>query len=128
MNEYVGVTSLKYFSGVEGVALCEALGAYDFHNILCRSYFALTDSGGVQEEAASLGIPVLVTRNSTEREEGILSGGIRLIGVGRQSVYRGVSALLDSPALRYAMTRSNMPFGRGGASERIAEILENGAV
>ncbi|MBQ8849362.1 MAG: UDP-N-acetylglucosamine 2-epimerase (non-hydrolyzing) [Clostridia bacterium] len=106
------------------VRLSAPLGVGDFHNFLSRSYLVLTDSGGVQEEAASMGKPTLVIRNTTERQEGILSGGMRLIGTGEGSVYRGVRTLLDNRALYYAMSRAKSPFGDGGASERISDIME----
>lgn len=114
----------EYFSGQERVALCEPLGVVDFHKLLSRCYLVLTDSGGVQEEAVSLCRPTLVIRNTTERSEGVTSGGIRLVGTGEGSVYRGIRSLLENRALYYAMTRSDSPFGKGGASRTIADVIE----
>lgn len=114
----------EYFSDVPRVLLCEPLDVVDFHRLLSRCYLALTDSGGVQEEAVSLCRPVLVIRNTTERQEGVLSGGIRLVGTGEGSVYRGIRALLENRALYYAMTRQSSPFGVGGASKKIADAVE----
>ena len=114
----------EFFSGHDRVVLCQPLDVADFHKLLSHSYLVLTDSGGVQEEAVSVRKPVLVIRNTTERAEGVLSGGIRLVGTGEGSVYRGIRALLENKALYYAMTRSDSPFGRGGASQRIADVIE----
>ena len=120
----VRLVAEEFFSGHPRVRLCEPLGTLEFHRLLSLCYLTLTDSGGVQEEAVSLCRPALVIRNTTERTEGVLSGGIRLVGVGEGSVYRGIRALLDSPSLYYAMTRGASPFGSGGASEKIADIME----
>ena len=115
----------EIFSGHPRVILCEPLKVVDFHRLLSRCYLALTDSGGVQEEAVSLGRPVLVIRNTTERQEGLYSGGIRLVGTGEGSVYRGIRTLLTDPSLYYAMTRASSPFGNGGASKKIADAVES---
>lgn len=114
----------EFFAQHPRVMLCEPLGVMDFHRLLSCCYLALTDSGGVQEEAASLRRPVLVIRNTTERQEGVASGGIRLVGTGEGSVYRGIRALLTDPSLYYAMTRAESPFGRSGASKRIADVVQ----
>ena len=103
----------------------EPLSVKDFHNFISRSFIVLTDSGGVQEEAVSIGKPTLVIRNTTERQEGILSGGIRLVGTGKWSVYRGIRSLLDNKALYYAMSRKNHPFGNGDASVQISDTIES---
>ena len=108
----------------KGVCLCDPLGVGEFHKILASCYMVLTDSGGVQEEAAALGKPVLVLRNRTERAEGIESGGIRLAGTSEATVYRGVCRLLDDRALYYAMSVSKNPYGDGNASKRIADAVE----
>ena len=108
----------------KGVCLRDPLGVGEFHKILASCYMVLTDSGGVQEEAAALGKPVLVLRNRTERAEGIESGGIRLAGTSEATVYRGVCRLLDDRALYYAMSVSKNPYGDGNASKRIADAVE----
>ena len=107
----------------KNISLCEPLGVGDFHKILSNCYLVLTDSGGVQEEASALGKPVLVLRNTTERVEGIESGGIRLAGTSEMSVYRGITKLLDDGALYYAMSVAKNPYGDGNASKRIADIV-----
>ena len=83
----------------------------------------LTDSGGIQEEAAALGKPVLVMRNTTERREGLEAGTLRLIGTGEGSVYRGVEELLNNDALYHVMANAKNPFGDGHAASRIADFL-----
>ena len=103
--------------------LCPPLDVRTLHNLLAKCYFTLTDSGGIQEEAAALGIPVLVARSNTERKEGLVTGGMRLVGVSRDTVYRGMRAVLDYPALRYAMSTAGNPFGDGSPSGRIADIM-----
>ena len=107
-----------------GVFLCAPLGVEEFHKILATCYLVLTDSGGVQEEAAALGKPVLVLRNTTERAEGVEAGGIRLVGTTETTVYRGVCRLLDDRALYYAMSVAKNPYGDGNASKRIADTVE----
>lgn len=107
------------------IALCGPLEVSVFHRLLSRCYLTLTDSGGIQEEAVSLRRPALVIRNTTERGEGVMSGGIRLVGTSEGSVYRGIRALLESKSLYYAMTRAKNPFGDGGASQRIADEMKN---
>lgn len=123
-NPAVRELAEKMLGGHERLRISEPLGVRDFHNLISASYLVLTDSGGVQEEAVSLGRPTLVIRNTTERQEGVLSGGIRLVGTGEETVYRGIRALLDSKALYYAMSRARSPFGKGDASCRIADIVE----
>lgn len=108
--------------GATNIFITPPLSLSDFHNLLGRAYFAVSDSGGVQEEALSLGVPVLVTRRCTERPEGIEAGGLRL--VSPEMLYDTALALLDDPAAHEAMTCSKNPFGDGHACRRIADILE----
>ena len=108
----------------ERITLCDPLSVTEFHSLMRRAYLILTDSGGVQEEATAMGKPVLVARNTTERSEGIRAGNIRLVGVSRDTVYRGVRALLTDPALHYAMSVSKNPYGDGNASARICDVIE----
>ena len=96
----------------------------DFHNFMARSYLILTDSGGIQEEAPSLGKPVLVMRDTTERPEGIQAGTLRLTGTDEETIYHSFRELLDDPEAYRAMSHAANPYGDGHASERIAEILE----
>ena len=95
-----------------------------FHNFLARSYLILTDSGGIQEEAPSLGKPVLVLRETTERPEGVKAGTLRLVGTEEASVYDGFKLLLTNTELYNKMSRASNPYGDGFASVRIADILE----
>ena len=114
----------KAFGECQHIKLVSALDTIDFHNILSRCYLVLTDSGGIQEEAPALGKPVLVMRNSTERQEGIEAGVLRLIGTGSGSVYRGIRDLLENEALYFVMSHSPNPYGDGYASRRIADKIE----
>ena len=115
----------RVLSGCEGVVLTEPFDVSDFHRCLEGCYFAVTDSGGVQEEAVAMGKPVLVVRNTTERGEGILSGNIRLVGTSFGSVYRGIRELLVNRALHYAMSKKGSTYGNGRASEAIAAVIED---
>ena len=90
-----------------------------------HSYLILTDSGGIQEEAPSLGKPVLVMRDTTERPEGIEAGTLKLVGTEEETIYREFSRLLNDPEEYEKMSRAANPYGDGHASERIADILES---
>ncbi len=109
----------------ERIRLREPLDVVDFHNLLARCYLVLTDSGGIQEEAAALNKPLLVLRHTTERPEGLEAGCMRLIGTGEGSVYRGAEELLANPALYHAMSLAPNPYGDGRASARIAKKIED---
>ena len=98
----------------------------DFHNFLARSYLILTDSGGIQEEAPSLGKPVLVMRDTTERPEGIAAGTLKLVGTDEEVIYRHFMTLLEDPEAYGAMSRASNPYGDSLASRRIADILQRG--
>ncbi|ALS35879.1 UDP-N-acetylglucosamine 2-epimerase (non-hydrolyzing) [Enterococcus rotai] len=109
------------------IHLIEPLDVIDFHNISARSYLILSDSGGVQEEAPSLGVPVLVLRDSTERPEGVDAGTLKLVGTKTQDVFLAVSELLENPQKYQEMSRTKNPYGDGNASQRILEIIANSA-
>lgn len=111
-------------TGCPGIILCEPLGLYDFHNIMARCTLVLTDSGGIQEEAPSLRVPVLVLRESTERPEGIAAGVLRLCGTDEEEVYAALTHLLDCPGELARMRRGINPYGDGQACRRIADIIE----
>jgi UDP-N-acetylglucosamine 2-epimerase (non-hydrolysing) len=96
----------------------------DFHNFLARSFMILTDSGGIQEEAPSLGKPVLVMRDTTERPEGIKAGTLKLVGTDEQVIYENFKRLLEDQTVYDAMSKASNPYGDGFASKRIADILE----
>jgi len=100
------------------------LDVLDFHNFLSRSYLILTDSGGIQEEAPSLGKPVLVMRDTTERPEGIKAGTLKLVGTNEETIYNEFKLLLTDKAEYERMSQASNPYGDGLASKRIADILE----
>mgnify|MGYP002733738025 CR=1 FL=1 len=105
--------------------IIEPLEVLDFHNFLARSYLILTDSGGIQEEAPSLGKPVLVMRDTTERPEGIKAGTLKLVGTSEEVIYNEFTKLLNDQTAYDAMSKASNPYGDGHACERIAEILVN---
>jgi UDP-N-acetylglucosamine 2-epimerase (non-hydrolysing) len=115
--------SSVFGEGNDRVRLIEPLGVIDFHNYLKRSYLVLTDSGGIQEEAPSLNVPVLVTRDVTERPEGITAGTLKLVGTDEETVYSSIAELLNNRELRDKMANSPNPYGDGEASKRIADVL-----
>ncbi|MCL2392369.1 MAG: UDP-N-acetylglucosamine 2-epimerase (non-hydrolyzing) [Oscillospiraceae bacterium] len=108
------------------IRLIAPLDVLPFHNFLARSYLILTDSGGIQEEAPSLGKPVLVLRDTTERPEGIAAGTLKLVGTDEKDVYKGFRRLVTDKTLYDAMSLASNPYGDGFASKRIADILEKG--
>ena len=125
MNPVVRQTANEILGGEERIHIIEPLEVLDFHNFLARSYMILTDSGGIQEEAPSLGKPVLVMRDTTERPEGIAAGTLKLVGTDEEVIYRSFKELLeDEDAYRRMSTASN-PYGDGFACKRIADILTN---
>jgi UDP-N-acetylglucosamine 2-epimerase (non-hydrolysing) len=115
----------RLLSGVERIHLVEPLGYEAFVHLLKRCYLVLTDSGGVQEEAPSLGKPVLVLRETTERPEGIRAGTARLVGTNAERIVKAAATLLDNPRAYRAMAQAVNPYGDGHAGKRIAAILES---
>ncbi|MDN4526083.1 non-hydrolyzing UDP-N-acetylglucosamine 2-epimerase [Fictibacillus fluitans] len=105
------------------IHLIDPLGVIDFHNFASRAYLILTDSGGVQEEAPSLGVPVLVLRNNTERPEGIAAGTLRLVGTEEGNIYSCTSELLNNHQAYEEMAKASNPYGDGQASRRIVEAI-----
>jgi UDP-N-acetylglucosamine 2-epimerase (non-hydrolysing) len=101
------------------------LEVLDFHNYLSKSYLILTDSGGIQEEAPSLGKPVLVMRDTTERPEGVSAGTLKLVGTDEEKIYKNFKLLLDDKYVYDKMSQASNPYGDGFASKRIADVLEN---
>ena len=124
MNPAVREVAAEVFEGDSRIHLIEPLNVIDFHNFMSRSYMILTDSGGIQEEAPSLGKPVLVMRDTTERPEGIEAGTLKLVGTEEESIYEWFSRLLDDEKVYQAMSLASNPYGDGFASRRIADILE----
>lgn len=106
------------------IHIIEPLEVLDFHNFLARSYMILTDSGGIQEEAPSLGKPVLVMRDTTERPEGIAAGTLKLVGTDEETIYQHFKLLLEDTAAYESMSKASNPYGDGFACVRIADILE----
>ena len=123
-NPAVRASADAAFSGSDIVKLIEPPDVFEFHNLLARASIAITDSGGLQEEAPHFGVPVLVMRNVTERGEAVDAGTVLLIGNTEESVFAGICAVLGNGAVREKMARAQNPFGDGRASERIADILE----
>lgn len=110
--------------GCDRIRIIEPLEVLDFHNIMARSHLILTDSGGIQEEAPSLGKPVLVMRDTTERPEGIAAGTLRLVGTNEGTIYDAFEELLTNQNVYDAMSHAFNPYGDGTASVRIADVLE----
>ncbi len=127
MNPAVRETADEILGGDERIRIIEPLDVLDFHNFLARSYLILTDSGGIQEEAPSLGKPVLVMRDTTERPEGIDAGTLKLTGTDEEVIYENFRLLLEDPAEYEKMSTASNPYGDGFASRRIADILEGKA-
>lgn len=111
------------FNGVERVHLIDPLDVVDFHNLAARSHFIMSDSGGVQEEAPSLGKPVLVLRDTTERPEGIAAGTLKLVGTEYENVKREMTALLEDENQYQQMAQAKNPYGDGQASRRILDAI-----
>ncbi len=124
MNPIVRQEADEELSGCDRIRIIEPLEVVDFHNFLARSYMILTDSGGIQEEAPSLGKPVLVMRDTTERPEGIKAGTLKLVGTDEQTIYDNFKLLLENKEAYDAMSHASNPYGDGFACKRIADILE----
>ena len=123
MNPQVRKIAGEILGDDDRIHLIEPLDVLDFHNFLSRSYLVLTDSGGIQEEAPSLGKPVLVMRDTTERPEGIAAGTLKLVGTDEEFIYKNFKLLLDEPYEYEKMSRASNPYGDGTASRKIADIL-----
>lgn len=123
MNPLVRKAAHEELDGFDRLHITDPLEVLDFHNFLAASYLILTDSGGIQEEAPSLGKPVLVMRDTTERPEGVVAGTLKLVGTQEETIYHEFNRLL-SDEIEYAMmSRASNPYGDGHASERIANVL-----
>lgn len=116
-------TAKRILGGLENVALIEPLDAIDMHRLMSVSYLVMTDSGGIQEEAPSLGKPVLVLRQETERPEAVAAGTVRLAGVSKDNIVRQAKQLLDDPAAYQSMAQAVNPYGDGNACARIADAI-----
>jgi UDP-N-acetylglucosamine 2-epimerase (non-hydrolysing) len=124
LNPAVQEVAHAVLGGHDRIHLINPLGPADFHNFLAQSYLVLTDSGGIQEAAPSLGKPVLVLRDKTERPEGVAAGTLKLTGTDEETIYREFKTLLTDQAAYDAMSHASNPYGDGFASKRIADILE----
>lgn len=126
MNPVVRQAADEELGGCDRIRIIEPLEVLDFHNFLSRSFMILTDSGGIQEEAPSLGKPVLVMRDTTERPEGIAAGTLKLVGTDEEIIYQNFKELLENKQSYEAMAHASNPYGDGYACKRIADVLEFG--
>lgn len=123
MNPVVRETAHSVFGETDRIHLIEPLDVVDFHNFMNHSYMILTDSGGIQEEAPSLGKPVLVMRDTTERPEGIAAGTLKLTGTDEETIYYCFKELLENAIVYERMSEADNPYGDGTASKQITDIL-----
>ncbi|MCR8967470.1 non-hydrolyzing UDP-N-acetylglucosamine 2-epimerase [Streptococcus zalophi] len=123
-NPQIRKTANEVFQNDDRIKLIEPLEVIDFHNFLNKSYFILTDSGGIQEEAPSLGKPVLVMRDTTERPEGVAAGTLKLVGTNEEIIYQNFIKLLSDDNEYKKMSKASNPYGDGESSKKIVEILE----
>lgn len=123
LNQKVREIANEIFDGDDKVHLIEPLEVFDFHNFQNKSYIILTDSGGIQEEAPSLGKPVLVLRDTTERPEGIKAGTLKLVGTDEETIYNETKKLLTNKKEYEKMSKASNPYGDGHASEKIVDAI-----
>ena len=123
LNPVVQQTAADILADSDRIQLIEPLGVIDFHNFAARSHLILTDSGGVQEEAPSLGVPVLVLRDTTERPEGIDAGTLKLAGTDEDTIFNLANQLLTDQKEYDRMAQAKNPYGDGEASRRIADAI-----
>lgn len=124
LNPIVVETANEIFGDCERVKLVKPLEVVEFHNLLNKSYLILTDSGGIQEEAPSLGKPVIVLRDTTERPEGIEAGTLKLAGTEEETIYEILEELLNDNQAYQKMSMASNPYGDGKASEKIVDAIE----
>ena len=124
MNPVVREAANEILGDCDRIRIIEPLDVLDFHNFLAQSHLIVTDSGGIQEEAPSLGKPVLVMRDTTERPEGIKAGTLKLVGTDEKVIYDTFKLLLENEEEYRKMSKASNPYGDGHASQRIADILE----
>ena len=128
MNPVVRKAADEELGDCDRIHIIDPVEVFDCHNIMAKSYLILTDSGGIQEEAPSLGKPVLVMRNTTERPEGIEAGTLKLVGTDEEVIYKNFKELLENKEAYNKMAKAANPYGDGFACKRIADILEVGDV
>lgn len=124
MNPFVRTAAQEILGDTDRIRIIEPLDVFDFHNFLSRSYIILTDSGGIQEEAPSLGKPVLVMRDTTERPEGVSAGTLKLVGTKEDVIYTTFKNLLNNIDEYNKMSDASNPYGDGFASKRISDLIE----
>lgn len=124
MNPMIKELADEIFTETKRVKIIPPMEVVDFHNLLAKSHIILTDSGGIQEEAPSLGKPVLVMRDTTERPEGIEAGTLKLVGTDEEVIYEHFKELLENQVLYKKMSEASNPYGDGTASEQIVNILK----
>ncbi|MBE6726691.1 MAG: UDP-N-acetylglucosamine 2-epimerase (non-hydrolyzing) [Ruminococcaceae bacterium] len=127
MNPAVRQAAEEELGGCRQIHIIEPVEVFDCHNFEARSYLCLTDSGGIQEECPSYGVPVLVMRDTTERPEGVEAGTLKLVGTDEETIYRTFTELLTDRDAYLRMSRACNPYGDGNACRRIADILETGS-
>jgi len=125
MNPAVREIAYPILSDINNIYLIEPLDVEDTHNIMNQSYFVLTDSGGLQEEAPALGKPVLVCRTETERPEAVEAGTVKIVGIDENNIYNEAVLLIENQIEYEKMAKAVNPYGDGKASERIVKILKN---
>lgn len=125
LNPVVKNTAERILGNIDNVHLLEPLDVEDMHNVMSRCYLVMTDSGGLQEEAPSLGVPVLVLRTETERPEAVEAGTVKVIGVDKEKIYQNVRIVLDDKEVYEKMAHAVNPYGDGHASEKIIKILKD---
>ena len=123
-NPLIRELAHSILDGQKNIEIIEPLEVIEFHNLMNKSYLILTDSGGIQEEAPSLGKPVLVMRDTTERPEGIQAGTLQLVGIEEKDIYEKTKELLENDNKYRSMSLAINPYGDGNASEKIVEVIK----
>lgn len=123
MNPVVRDTAMEILGDMVQIHLINPLDVEDMHNLIARSYLVMTDSGGLQEEAPSCGVPVLVLRTETERPEAVDAGTVKVVGIDEQTIYESAELLLTDDAAYDKMAKAVNPYGDGHASERIVKAI-----
>lgn len=127
MNPIVREAAETELTGCNNIHIIDPIDVFDCHNFEARAFLCLTDSGGIQEECPSYGVPVLVMRDTTERPEGVMAGTLKLVGTEEDSIYHAFKELLENPIEYEKMAKASNPYGDGKACIRIADILEGKA-
>ena len=127
MNPLVRQAAAEELGGCDRIHIIEPIEVFDCHNFEARSFLCLTDSGGIQEECPSYGVPVLVMRDTTERPEGVDAGTLKLVGTDEDTIYNSFKQLLEDENEYTRMSRACNPYGDGHACKRIADVLEFGS-